>query len=50
MAYWKGDEFHMSQASLEGRDEEGVLRGFGFELGVAAELPAKSDFDDDEGA
>ncbi len=40
----------MSPVSLEGRDEGGVLRGFGFELGVAAEVPAKSDFDDDEGA
>ncbi len=50
MAYRKGDEFYMSPVFLEGYDERGVLRGFGFELGVAAEVPAKSDFDDDEGA
>ncbi len=47
VAYWKGDEFHMSPMSLEGRDEGGVLRVFCFELGIAAEVPAKSDFDDD---
>ncbi len=41
---------HVSPVSLENRDEGGVLRGLGFELGVAAEIPAKSDFDDDEGA
>ena len=28
----------------------GVLRGLGFELGVAAKVPAESYFDDDEGA
>ena len=28
----------------------GVLRGLGFELGVTPEVPAKSDFNDDEGA
>ena len=50
MAYQKGDELHMSPVSLEGCDEGGVLRGLGFELGVAAEVPAKSDFNDDEGA
>ena len=50
VAYRKGDELHMSPMSLEGRDEGGVLRGLGFELGVAAEVPAKSDFDDDESA
>ena len=50
VVYWKGDEFHMSPVFLEGRDERGVLRGVGFELGVAAEVPAESDFDDDEGA
>ena len=50
MAYLKGDELHMSPVSLEDRDEGGVLRGLGFELGVAAEVPAKSDFDDDKGA
>ena len=50
VAYREGDELHMSPMSLEGRDEGGVLRGLGFVLGVAAEVPAKSDFDDDEGA
>ncbi len=50
MAYRKGDELHISPVSFEGRDEGGVLRGLGFEFGVAAEVPAKSDFDDDEGA
>jgi hypothetical protein len=40
----------MSLVSLEGRNEGGVLRCLGFELGVATEVPAKSDFDDDEGA
>ena len=50
MAYRKGDEFHMSPVSLESRDEGGVLRGLGFALGVAAEVPSKSYFDDDEGA
>jgi hypothetical protein len=50
VAYRKGDELHMSPMSLEGRDEGGVLRGLGFELGFAAEVPAKSHFDDDEGA
>ncbi len=49
VAYWKGDEFHASPMSLDGRDEGGLLRGFGFELGVAAEVPAESDFDDYEG-
>ncbi len=50
VAYWEGDELHMSPVSLEGRDEGGVLRGLGFVLGVASEVLAKSDFDDDEGA
>ncbi len=50
MAYREGDEFYISPVSLEGRDEGGVLRGLGFEFGVAAEVPAKSDMDDDEGA
>ncbi len=50
MAYRKGDELHMSPVSLEGRDKEGVLRGLGFVLGVADEVTAKSDLDDDEGA
>jgi len=36
--------------SLEGCYEGGVLRGFGFELSVAADVPAKSDFDDGDGA
>jgi hypothetical protein len=40
----------MSPVSLEGHDEGGVLRGLGFKLGVASKVPAKSDFDDDEGA
>ncbi len=40
----------MSPVFLEGRDEWGVLRGFGIELGVASEVPVKSDFDDDESA
>ncbi len=50
MAYRKGDELHMSPMSLEGRDGGGVFRGLGLELGVAAKVPAKSDFNDDEGA
>ncbi len=50
VAYREGDELHMSPMSLEGRDEGGVLRGIGFVLGVAAEVPSKCDFDDDEGA
>jgi hypothetical protein len=50
MVYRKSDELHMSPVSLEGRDERRVLRGLGFELGVVVEVPAKSDFDDDEGA
>ncbi len=50
VAYREGDELHMSPLSLEGRDEGGVLRGLGFVLGVTAEVPANSDFDDDEGA
>ena len=50
VAYREGDELHISLVSLEGRDEGGVLRGFGFVVGVAAEVPAKSDLDDDEGA
>ncbi len=50
VAYWEGDELHMSPVSLEGRDEGGVLCGLGFVFGVASEVPAKSDFDDDEGA
>ncbi len=40
----------MSPVSLEGRDEGGVLRGLGFELGVASKVPTISDFADDEGA
>ncbi len=48
--YREGDELHLSPMSLEGRDEGGVLRGLGFVLGVASEVPAESDFDDDEGA
>ena len=50
VAYRENDELHMSPMSLEGRDEGGVLRGLGFVLGVAAEVPAESDFDDDEDA
>ena len=50
VSYWEGDELDLSPVSLEGRDDGGVLRGLGFKLGVAAEVPAKSDFDDDEGA
>ncbi len=50
VAYRRDDELHMSPVSLKGRDEGGVLRGLGFELGVAAEVPATSDFDDDAGA
>ena len=46
----EGYELHVSLVSLEGRDEGGVLRCLGFKYGVAAEVPAKSDFDDDEGA
>ena len=38
----KDDELHMSPVSLEGRDKGGVLRGLGLELGVAAEVTAKS--------
>ena len=50
VAYGKGNELDTSPVSLEGRDEGGVLRGLGFVLGVATEILAKSDFDDDEGA
>ncbi len=50
VAYWEGDELHISPMSLEGRDEGGVLHGLGFVFGVAAEVSAKSDLDDDEGA
>jgi hypothetical protein len=50
VAYRKGDEFHSSPVSLECRDERGVLRGLGFALCVAAEVPAESYLDDDEGA
>ena len=50
VAYREGDELHMYLVSLEGRDEVGVLRGLSFEFGVAAEVPAKSDLDDAEGA
>jgi hypothetical protein len=50
VAYREGYELHVSPISPEGHDERGVLRGLGFKLGVAAEVPAKSNFDDDEGA
>ncbi len=50
VAYRENDELHMSPMSLEGRDEGGVLRGLGFVLGVATEVLAEFDFDDDEGA
>ncbi len=32
VAYWKGDEFHMSPVFLEGRDKRGVLRGLASSL------------------
>ena len=48
VAYGKGNELDTSPVSLEGRDEGGVLHGLGFNLGVAAEVPAESDLDDDE--
>jgi hypothetical protein len=46
----EGDEFDPSLVSPEGREEGGILRGLSFELGVAAEVPAKSNFDNDEDA
>jgi len=38
------------QCLLRAAMRGGVLRGLGFELGVASKVPAISDFDDDEGA
>ena len=48
MAYGEGNEIDTSPVSPEGRDEGGVLHGLGFNLGVAAEVPAESDLDDDK--
>ena len=46
----KGNELHPSPVFSEGRDEGGVLLGPLVELSVAAEVSAKADLDDDEGA
>ena len=50
MADKEGDKLHPFPVSSEGRDEGGVLLGLFVELGVAADLPAKADLDDDGGA
>jgi hypothetical protein len=46
----KGNELHPSPVSFEVRDEWGVFLDLFFELNVAAEVLAKSDLCDDEGA
>ena len=48
VSYGKGDKFHSSPLPLECRDEGSIFRGLGFAFCVAAEVPAKSYFDDDE--
>ncbi len=48
---WEGDELHDSSPMfLEGRDEGGVVLGLLHNLEVEAEIFAKADLDDDEGA
>ena len=46
----EGDKLHPSLVSSESRDMGRVLLGLFVELGVAAEVPAEADLDDDEGA
>jgi hypothetical protein len=43
-----GDELHPSLVFSESRDKGGVLLGIFVELGVASEVPAKADLDEDE--
>ncbi len=50
VANGKGSELHPSPVFFEGRYERGVLLGLLVELSVAAEVSAKADLDDDEGA
>ena len=46
----EGNELHPSPVSSEGRQEGGVFPGLLLVLNVAAEIPAKADLDEDEGA
>ena len=46
----EGHKLHPSPVFSEGRDAGGVLVGLLVELNVAAEVPAKADLDEDEGA
>ena len=50
VSYREGDKFHSSPVPLECRDEWSIFRGLGFAFCVAAEVPAKPYFDNDEGA
>ncbi len=45
----EGNEFHPSPIFFEGRDEGGVLLCLYLKLGVASEVSAKSDLDDEDG-
>ena len=49
MADREGHEHHSSPVFPESRDE-GIFLGFLVELNVAAEVPAETDLDEDEGA
>jgi hypothetical protein len=46
----EGHKLHPSPVFSEGRDEGGVLLGIFVKLNVAAEVHAKADLDEDEGA
>ena len=50
MADGEGHKVHSSPVFPKGRDEGGVLIGLLVELNIAAEIPAKADLDEDEGA
>ncbi len=50
VANGKGNELHPSPVFSESRYEGGVLLGLLVELSVGAEVSAKADLDDDEGA
>jgi hypothetical protein len=50
LANGEGDDIHSSPVSSVARDEGGVFFGIFLDLNVAAEVHAKADRHDDEGA